>query len=321
MAANFNKRRLNVSPGGKTAVVRVELSLLNGCPFDHVLPTNEILEIWNKALNLKHIPLVRQANFRGPNNTFRINYRLKDSAYLSELISNPEITYERKGSRGTDVYTGRVLDVESIEEAKLGETVTVIIKRSNAELSEDQIAEWLIRFGKIVLPPRYKKFFGSRNFDFFSYTASRLCVTKPEQQLPLCTSCCSSLIHQLVSKGELCVLVACRLKPSTVLVTAACKLSCDPPITRPVGLVWLVIDYYLPFKFVPFFTRFVKDSVNNVEVDVCQADIILENHIPETLPAYGLRLRTYYHGNKTQCNKCYGLGHKKYECKANQVST
>lgn len=55
-------------------------------------------------------------------------------------------------------------------------------------------------------------------------------------------------------------------------------------------------------------------------MDVCYTDLQLENHIPETLPAYGLRLRVYYHGNKPQCNRCYGVGHKKFECKANQVT-
>jgi len=57
-----------------------------------------------------------------------------------------------------------------------------------------------------------------------------------------------------------------------------------------------------------------------VEIDVCLADVQLENHIPETLPAYGLRLRIYYHGNKQQCNKCYGLGHCKFECKSKPVT-
>lgn len=205
MSAKTNKRsRLNVSPGGKTAVVRVELSLLNGCPFDHVLPTNEIIEVWNKALNLKHIPLVRQANFRGPNKTFRINYRLKDPAFLSELINNPEISYERKGSRGIDVYSGRVLDVESIEEAKIGETVTVIIKRTNAELSEDQINEWLIRFGKIVLPPRYV--FESNFNRHLCNTASWHSVTLRTTYCLLRIVSCSKLTtHQLVSQGVLSI--------------------------------------------------------------------------------------------------------------------
>jgi len=155
MASNTKKNRLNLSPSGKTKVVRVEISHLNGRLFDHTLPVADIIEIWKKALKLGHIPMPRQANFRGPNNTFRINYGLQEPNYLSDLINNPDITYEKKISSGIDTYTSRVLDIETIEEAKLGEVVTVIVKRTNAELSEEQIANWLMRFGKIVLQPRY----------------------------------------------------------------------------------------------------------------------------------------------------------------------
>jgi len=160
MAANNqikSKRNiLNLTPGGKTRVVRIEISLLNGQTFDHILSKVDIIAIWKIALKLEHVPFVRQANFRGPNDSFRVNYRLADPQFLSDLIVNPEITYEveSKSGSGVDVYTGRVLDVEDIEEAKLGDTVTVIIKRSNAELSEEQIAAWLMRFGKIVSQPR-----------------------------------------------------------------------------------------------------------------------------------------------------------------------
>jgi len=161
MASTSKKPRnfLNHTPGGKTRVVRIEVNLLNGCEFEHTLPTSDIINIWKKALKLEHIGIARQANFRGFN-SFRINYRLKEPVYLSDLIDNPEFTYEKPLNTGhSDTYTGRVLDVEDIEEAKLGETVTIIVKRTNAELSETQIEAWLMRFGKIISPPRYPRYF------------------------------------------------------------------------------------------------------------------------------------------------------------------
>jgi len=152
-----NKRSLlNLTPGGKTRVVRIEVTHLNGRRFDQTLPTSDILNIWNSSLKLVHIQTVRQANFLGPNKTFRVNYRLKDPHFLSDLVTNPDFTYEKKASNGEVLsYSGRVLDIEDIEEAKIGETVTVVIKRTNAELSEEQIESWLIRFGRIVSKPRY----------------------------------------------------------------------------------------------------------------------------------------------------------------------
>lgn len=152
---NIKRSHLNLTPGGKTRVVRIELSLLNGRSFDHCLSTTDIISIWSGALRLKSEYLLRQASFRGPNNTFRVNFRLTEPAYLSELITNPDISYEKKTLTGVDTYTGRVLDIDNIEEAKLGEVVTVIIKRTNAELSEEQVAQWLMRFGKIISHPRY----------------------------------------------------------------------------------------------------------------------------------------------------------------------
>lgn len=152
-----NKRSLlNLTPGGKTRVVRVEINQLNGRRFDHCLSTQDVVEIWTNSLKLKPEYLLRQASFRGPNDSFRINYRITEPAYLSELITNPDVVFEKKSIAGIDTYTGRVLDIDDIEEAKIGEVVTVVIKRSNAELSEEQIALWLMRFGHIVNQPRYK---------------------------------------------------------------------------------------------------------------------------------------------------------------------
>jgi len=144
------------APGGKTHVLRIEITHLNGRIFKEVLSTADIKAIWISSLKLKPEYLLRQANFRGPNDSFRINYRLTEPAHLSQLVTNPDILFEKISNvtNAVEVYTGRVLDIESIEEAKIGETVTVIIKRTNAELSEEQVAQWLSRFGKIVIPPR-----------------------------------------------------------------------------------------------------------------------------------------------------------------------
>jgi len=155
MAAKLPRKSVfGQTPGDKTYVLRIEITHVNGRLFKEVLSNADIKDIWVSALKLKPEYLLRQANFRGPNDSFRINYRLTEPAYLSELVTNPDICYEKTNPSGIDVYTGRVLDIESIEEAKIGETVRVVIKRSNAELSEEQIAQWLMRFGKIVEQPR-----------------------------------------------------------------------------------------------------------------------------------------------------------------------
>lgn len=107
-----------------------------------------IKRIWVEALGQSSENLLRQANFIGPNETFRVNYRLTQPQYLADVIKNPELSYQRISASGSvDTYTGRILDLDTIEEAKVGETVTVVIKQTNAELLEEQIAEWLSRFG------------------------------------------------------------------------------------------------------------------------------------------------------------------------------
>lgn len=94
--------------------------------------------------------MLRQANFCSPNDTFCIFKNLHTCPTQSTTLK-----LSIKERIQTLLYTGRVLDIESTEEAKLGKVVTVMIKRSKAELSIEQISNWLIKLGKIILEPRY----------------------------------------------------------------------------------------------------------------------------------------------------------------------
>lgn len=137
-----------------TNVVRIEINRVNGTPFDHTLAGKDIKAIWTSALGLDIDLLQRYASYRNPSGFLRVNFRLKTPTQLERIVSGPEIQFEKPTLNGIDVYSGRVLDIDTIAEAKLGDTVTVIVKRTSAELSEEQITEWLMRFGKILSSPR-----------------------------------------------------------------------------------------------------------------------------------------------------------------------
>lgn len=99
------------APGGKTWVIRIEISHLNGQPFDHALSVKDIKNIWTQALKLDLGLLRRQASFRGPNNTLRINYCLFAPTFLSEVIKTPEIQFERDTIKGIDTSRfGKIVD-------------------------------------------------------------------------------------------------------------------------------------------------------------------------------------------------------------------
>ncbi len=44
-------------------------------------------------------------------------------------------------------------------------------------------------------------------------------------------------------------------------------------------------------------------------------DIVLDQHIPDTLPIKGKRIRLSYPGIPTLCSRCWKIGHTHYECK------
>lgn len=115
MAAKINPRKKLLAPGGKTIVIRIEVTHLNGIPFRHTLTNKDIKKIWTQALGLSSDLLLRQANYIGPNDTFRVNYRLAAPRYLLDVIKNPEFSYQIELASGSvDTYTGKVLDLDTI---------------------------------------------------------------------------------------------------------------------------------------------------------------------------------------------------------------
>jgi len=61
-------------------------------------------------------------------------------------------------------------------------------------------------------------------------------------------------------------------------------------------------------------SRSIKD-VNGIGSDQFEVDVKLSRHMPDQLPIDGKRINLYYPGIKKVCNKCFGCGHIKKECK------
>jgi hypothetical protein len=51
-----------------------------------------------------------------------------------------------------------------------------------------------------------------------------------------------------------------------------------------------------------------------------ELELVLEKNIPEWLPMFGKRVRVFHHGMHTQCNGCFELGHRRWECKNKKIN-
>ncbi len=77
-------------------------------------------------------------------------------------------------------------------------------------------------------------------------------------------------------------------------------------------------DYPKKWLFSPNFHTFISRyplDANGVGLPDYSADIVLNKHIPDTLPICGKRVKVTYPGIPILCNRCWKLGHGHWECK------
>jgi hypothetical protein len=81
--------------------------------------------------------------------TTRINFRLNLSISLSTFVSDPYFTHVKYVSGESVTYSCKVLDMNTIPQAKIGSTVQVLVKYTHSELTLKQIDSWMSLYGEL----------------------------------------------------------------------------------------------------------------------------------------------------------------------------
>jgi hypothetical protein len=81
--------------------------------------------------------------------TTRINFRLKSRVKFATFVTDPFFTYVKDYYGDSIVYSCKVLDLNTIPQAKIGSVVNVLVYYSHNELSLRQIDAWLKVYGDL----------------------------------------------------------------------------------------------------------------------------------------------------------------------------
>lgn len=130
-------------------VVRVEIHRLNEKPFSGRLSREDLAEVWSEGLMCSTSNLFGFASILIPNRALRVNYKLKEPIQLSDFRNRPDFVWEKSSAGKTDFFEGRILGYNLLEEAKIGDPVTVCVCRTGHELSDSQIKRWLDHYGQV----------------------------------------------------------------------------------------------------------------------------------------------------------------------------
>lgn len=87
--------------------------------------------------------------------TTRINFRLKSKISLATFVGDPFFTHVKDVAGDSVNYSCKVLDLNTIPEAKIGSTVTVLVKYTHNELTLGQIDKWIEMYGSLKSKSRY----------------------------------------------------------------------------------------------------------------------------------------------------------------------
>jgi len=82
--------------------------------------------------------------------TVRITYRLVEPTFLSEFTTKQTFEWELEINNKIEVYSCKFLNLNTIVEAKVGDTVTVTIKGLRAQVSLEEVDEWILQYGVFV---------------------------------------------------------------------------------------------------------------------------------------------------------------------------
>lgn len=134
----------------KKSVICVEISRINGNPITRDINYEEVRELWTRGLGRRIDELDGHVPFRH-GGLARVNFKLKEPIDITTFANSPFLEFERHNGLGdTDVYTCKILDLESDKIVSAGDRVKVTVRHTHQAVPEDIINQWLGHYGQVV---------------------------------------------------------------------------------------------------------------------------------------------------------------------------
>ncbi len=153
-----NPNAKSISPTSKVTVCKIDVVSCNGNQLNNVeLGAVDLENIWTDSLLRELSELSGYTSTKTKNNTeIRIQYQLQAPLCLRSIAYEAEFTHERAGPKGVEILKCRVIGLNDIRLAKIGEKVRVTVLLPNFDITPDQIVEWVSKYGLVQEGHRYR---------------------------------------------------------------------------------------------------------------------------------------------------------------------
>jgi hypothetical protein len=141
----------SISPTSKITIFKLDVISCNGKDLTSIeLGAPDLEKIWTDSLirEIDELAGYTSTKVKG-GSEIRIQYQLKKPMSIREIAWEVEFNHERDSSKGIENLRCRVVGLNSLRPAKIGEKVKVAIVQTNFDVTPDQIVAWLSRFGKV----------------------------------------------------------------------------------------------------------------------------------------------------------------------------
>jgi hypothetical protein len=146
-----------ISPSSKIQTLKIDVVSCNGQAIHQSteLGAVDLENIWTQSLGRKLEEVCGYTSLKNKSGEIRIQYQLKRSMSIKEIIKEQEFVYERSTVFATDNFKCKAVGLNEVRLAKVGETVKVTVNLPNFDITVAQIVEWISKFGKIKDGHRY----------------------------------------------------------------------------------------------------------------------------------------------------------------------
>ena len=145
-----------ISPTSKIQLLKVDVTACNGQPVGKYieLGATDLENIWTRTLQQRIQALDGYTSFKREGE-IRIQFQLKQPMSIRDIATEQEFLHERESVLGTDIFKCKIIGLNNVRQATIGETVKATVVLPNFEILPEQIIEWLSKFGIIKEGHRY----------------------------------------------------------------------------------------------------------------------------------------------------------------------
>ncbi len=151
-ADEITKAKAIISPKSKIILFKIDVISCNGQPIGRSteLGAQDLEAIWRDTLGRNLEELSGYTSNKGrTSQDIRIQYQLKQPMSIKDIASETEFVHERSTLFATDIFRCRILGLNEVRQAAIGESVKVTVSTQNFDITPAQILEWMSKFGKV----------------------------------------------------------------------------------------------------------------------------------------------------------------------------